>query len=435
MAKRSSLMPRSWLSSANDPSTDFPITHLPYGAFKVRSEQHLCVAIGSHLVDLYQCAGSDLLPKALIEACRQPVLNFLMSLEPSLWKLLRNTLTGLLSDDAPLHARKAIEAALYPIQESVLLNPVRVLNYTDFYASIHHAYRVGELFRPDQPLLANYKYIPVAYHGRASSIVASNTSIVRPNGQTRPTVPGGPPAFSPTSALDFELELAFYVGQSNPLGSPISIHQAHRHIFGISLLNDWSARDIQAWEYQPLGPFLGKNFATTISSWVTPLAALEPFRSSPLLRPSADPQPLTYLTSSEDQKNGALNITLEAYLLTPGMREQGLAPLRISKSNARDLYWTSAQMIAHHTSNGCNLQVGDILATGTISGADHSAAGCLLELTKNGATPILLPNGETRVFLQDNDEVILRGFCERAGHPHIGLGECRGKVISSQSAD
>ncbi|QNI35672.1 fumarylacetoacetase [Edaphobacter albus] len=435
MAKQSSWVSESWIASANDPDADFPLTHLPYGAFKVTEGQHLCVAIGSSLVDLYQCAQFGLFPKALIEPCCQPVLNPLMSLGTTSWMFLRDTLTNLLRQDAPSKVQKVVETALYPISEAVLLNPVNIPNYTDFYASIHHAYRVGELFRPDQPLLPNYKYVPIAYHGRASSIITSNTSVARPRGQLRPGTVGEPPAFLPTNALDFELELAFYVGQSNLLGSPILIDRAQQYIFGLSLLNDWSARDIQAWEYQPLGPFLGKNFATTISPWITPIAALVPFRSPASLRQSADPQPLPYLTSSEDQKSGAFDITLEAYLLTPAMREQRIAPFRIGQSNSQGLYWTVAQMIAHHTSNGCNLQVGDVIATGTISGRDLSAAGCLLELTKNGRNPLLLPTGETRVFLQDNDEVILRGSCARLGYPRIGLGECCGKIISPHSVD
>lgn len=425
---------QSWISSANDPVTDFPLTHLPYGAFKVAGGQHLCVAIGSFLVDLYRCAQSGLLPKALIDPCCQPVLNPLMSLGPASWMLLRETLTDLLRQDASPQVQKAVETALHPLKEAVLLNSVAIPNYTDFYASIHHARRVGELFRPDQPLLPNYKYVPIAYHGRASSIIISKTAIIRPRGQVRPDI-GKPPAFLPTNALDFELELAFYVGQSNPLGSPISIDQAQQYLFGLSLLNDWSARDIQAWEYQPLGPFLGKSFATTISPWITPIAALASFRSPLSLRQGADPPSLPYLTSAEDQKGGAFDITLEAYLVTSAMRKQGIAPFQISQSNAKDLYWSAAQMITHHASNGCNLQVGDLLGTGTISGPELSAAGCLLELTQNGKNPLLLPTGETRAFLQDEDEVILRGSCVRSGYPRIGLGECCGKITAPHASD
>lgn len=435
MAMPSSSAPQSWLPSANSPDTDFPLTHLPYGAFRYGDEQHLCVAIGSHLVDLYRCAGAGLLPASLITSCRRPVLNQLMSLGPSFWELLRNTLTSLLEINASTVTQQAVQNTLYPIQEATLLSPVHIPNYTDFYASIHHARRVGELFRPDQPLLPNYKYIPIAYHGRASSIVPNNTSIIRPRGQVRPASPEDRPAFKPTNALDFELELAFYIGQSNPLGSPVPIDRARESIFGVSILNDWSARDIQAWEYQPLGPFLGKNFATTISPWVTPLAALEPFRTSISSRANLDPEPLPYIFSVPDQQNGALDITLETYLLTPKMRESGMRPFSITKCSAKDLYWSPAQLVAHHTSNGCNLQVGDVLATGTISGREISAAGCLLELTRNGADPIFLPTGETRTFLQDEDEIILRGFCERAGYPRIGLGECRGRITSTQFAD
>ena len=434
MAKRNLPAHRSWLSSANDPATDFPLTHLPYGVFEAGDQRHLCVAIGTHLLDLNQCASTNLLPRSLIEVCQASTLNPFMELGPRAWMLLRQTVTALLHDSATSAQRQEAEAALHSINSSILLRPVEIPDYTDFYASIHHATRVGALFRPDQPLLPNYKHIPIGYHGRASSILPSGIPIFRPSGQTRPATPEGRPLFGPSKSLDFELELAFYISQSNPLGTTITIAQAPKHMFGVSLLNDWSARDIQSWEYQPLGPFLGKSFATTVSLWVTPMAALEPFRTPVSGRAKTDPKPLPYLHSAADQRQGAFDVQLEVSLTTSIMRKNNLEPFRISRSNVKDLYWTPAQLIAHHTSNGCNLQVGDLLATGTISGPELSSAGCLLELTRNGAQPIVLPTGETRSFLADGDEVILTGFCTRPGYPRIGLGECRATVLPTRLA-
>ncbi|WP_035350817.1 fumarylacetoacetase [Edaphobacter aggregans] len=429
MAKRTLSAHRSWLTSANDPATDFPLSHLPYGAFEAGNERHLCVAIGTHLLDLHQCASANLLPRSLVAACQAPVLNPLMALGPRAWALLRETITTLLHASAPPDRRQATEAALHSITGTTLLRPVEIPNYTDFYASIHHATRVGAIFRPDQPLLPNYKHVPIGYHGRASSILPSGIPIFRPVGQTRPTTPGGMPPFGPTKSLDYELELAFYIGQPNSLGMPIPIGKAHQHLFGVSLLNDWSARDIQSWEYQPLGPFLGKSFATTVSPWVTPIAALEPFRAPTSPREKSDPKPLPYLRSAIDQKQGSLDVQLEVFLLTPTMRRNKLDPFLLSRSSAKDLFWTPAQLIAHHSSNGCNLPIGDLIATGTISGPKLTSAGCLLELTHNGTQPLALPTGETRGFLADGDEVILRGFCARPGHPRIGLGECRAAIL------
>jgi fumarylacetoacetase len=352
-----------------------------------------------------------------------------MSLGHRSWTLLRETITNLLHADGEPEHRQATEAALHSIAGATLVKPIHIPNYTDFYASIYHAARVGQLFRPDQPLLPNYKYIPIGYHGRASSIIPSGIPIFRPTGQTRPATTEAQPNFQPTNALDYELELALYIGQASLLGTPVPISQADHHLFGISLLNDWSARDIQSWEYQPLGPFLAKNFATTISPWVTPMAALEPFHVPVAPRPATDPKPLAYLHSTSDQEQGSLNVKLEILLSTKTMRDNKLEPFLLSESNARDLYWTPAQLIAHHTSNGCNLQIGDLLATGTISGPAEASAGCLLELTRNGAQPILLPTGESRTFLADGDEIILRGSCEAPSHPRIGLGECRATIL------
>jgi len=437
MAKQSIAAHRSWLSDANHPTTDFPLTHLPFGAFTLTSDtqdrQHLCVAIGSHLLDLHACATSGLLPPSLTEACQSPTLNLLMSQGPQAWALLRKTITTLLHVDVESEHKEKAEAALHSIAGSTLQKPVHIPNYTDFYASIHHATRAGQLFRPDQPLLPNYKHIPIGYHGRASSFLISGEPITRPIGQTRPSAEELPPNFLPTSKLDYELELALYIGQPSAQGVPIPISTAADHLFGISLLNDWSARDIQSWEYQPLGPFLAKNFATTISPWVTPIVALEPFRVSAASRPTTDPKPLSYLLSAEDQRQGNINASLEVFLLTKTMKVNKLQPFLLSESNPQDLYWSPAQLITHHTSNGCNLQVGDILATGTISGPAESSAGCLLELTRNGTQPLLLPTGETRTFLEDGDEIILRGSCTTAGHPRIGFGECRATILPART--
>jgi fumarylacetoacetase len=432
MAKRTLPPHRSWLTSANDPATDFPLTHLPYAAFESGDERHLCVAIGTHLLDLRQCAESGLFPPSLTKVCQAPILNPLMALGPRAWKLLRDSLTALLHVGADLTHRQETEAALHSINGATLLKPIEIPGYTDFYASIYHAARVGALFRPNQPLMDNYKYVPIGYHGRASSVLPSGIPIFRPCGQSRPAKPHEQPHFGRTKSLDFEVELALYVGQPNILGTPIPITQASKYLFGASLLNDWSARDIQSWEYQPLGPFLGKSFATTVSPWVTPMAALEPFSAPAFPRDKADPKPLPYLHSPSNQKQGGLDVQLEAFLTTALMRRNKLEPFRLSSSTTRDLYWTPAQLVAHQTSNGCNLQVGDLLATGTISGQELSSAGCLLELTNNGAVPIALPTGETRAFLNDGDEVIIRGSCERLGHRRIGLGECRSTILPAR---
>jgi len=421
---------QSWLSDANHSENGFPLAHLPYGAFEVEDGQHLCVAVGAHLLDLYACAEAGLLPASLVSACRQPILNPLMALGPKAWALLRESLTGLLEAASP--RRKKTEAALHSIAGATLAKPLHIPNYTDFYASIHHATRVGQIFRPNQPLLPNYKHIPIGYHGRASSIISSGMHIIRPHGQTRPATNGSQPKFAPTQSLDYELEVALYIGQPNLLGTPIPIAEANQHIFGIGLLNDWSARDIQSWEYQPLGLFLGKSFATSISPWITPTAALEPYLVPMHSRPATDPKPLKYLSSRLKEATRIPDIKLEVSITTETMRANNLAPFVLSQSSMRDLYWSTAQLIAHHTSNGCNLQTGDLIATGTISGPADSSAGCLLELTRNGASPIKLPTGEVRAFLADGDEVILRGFCEARGHPRIALGECRATVLPAR---
>ncbi|HET8623179.1 MAG TPA: fumarylacetoacetase, partial [Gemmatimonadales bacterium] len=318
---------------------------------------------------------------------------------------------------------------LLPMSEVELLVAADIGDYTDFYASVFHATNVGSLFRPDNPLLPNYKWVPIGYHGRASSIVVSGTPIPRPSGQTRPD-PSAPPRFGPTRRLDYELELGFFVGPGNELGRPIPMADAERHLFGVCLVNDWSARDVQAWEYQPLGPFLAKNFATSISPWIVTLEALRPFRTAPRPRGASDPAPLPYLDDPRDREAGAMDVTLEVSVASAAMRERGMAPIRLSRGRFADLYWTPGQLVAHHASNGCNLNPGDLLASGTVSGPEPDSLGCLLELTHSGRTPIRLPTGEERAFLEDGDEVTFRGWCEREGAIRIGLGECVGRVTS-----
>lgn len=308
--------------------------------------------------------------------------------------------------------------------------PARIGDYTDFYASIYHATRVGKRFRPDNPLLLNYKYIPIGYHGRASSIVVSGQEIRRPCGQTKSQT--DEPVFRPTQALDYELEVGLFVGPGNQLGHSIPIAEAENHIFGLCLMNDWSARDIQSWEYQPLGPFLAKNFATTISPWIVPLEALAPYRVPAFTRPPGDPAPLNYLCSPSAE-TGGIDLTLEVYLQSKQMRQTGTAPMLLSKGNLRDLYWTIAQLVTHHAGNGCNLRPGDLLATGTVSGPEEGSEGCLLE-KQNGAEAIRLPGGESRRFLEDGDQVTFRAYCHRAGLPRIGFGECTGTVIGNEPA-
>jgi fumarylacetoacetase len=425
---------RSWLESANNPACGFPIQSLPFCIFSSEGgPPRSGVGIGDQILDLRKCRRSGLLEglePSLAAACEASPLNALIACGPAAHAALRGRLIDLLDASADQPTRQAVTAALTPMAAATLLKPVDPPNYTDFYASIHHATRVGRIFRPENPLLPNYAYVPIGYHGRASSIVVSGTSIRRPTGQTKPSAPGARPGFGPTKFLDYELEVGMYIAEGNPLGEPVSIREAGSRIFGFSLLNDWSARDIQAWESQPLGPFLGKSFATSVSPWVVPLAALAPFRFPARIRPSFDnsDSPLTYLFDGVDQYTGAIDATLEVFLLTPALKAANQPAHRLSTVNLRELWWTPAQLIAHHTSNGCNLMPGDLLATGTVSGREDSSAGCLLELTAGGKLPIELPNGEVRTALEDGDEVILRGFCRREGFPDVSLGECRGMI-------
>lgn len=428
----------SWIKAAQDPTTDFPLQNLPFGAFRPAPSPpqppRLGVAIGDRVLDLAGLAAVNLLGAELAPAAAalaEPNLNRLMALEPAILQALRHRLFALLHSSAPESHRAALGSLLHPLDRVELCLPIAVGDYTDFYSSIHHATRVGQLFRPDHPLLPNYKWVPIGYHGRASSLVASGAAIRRPCGQAAPPAdrPDSAPLFGPSRRLDYELELGLLVGAGNTLGEPVPIAKAGGHFFGVCLVNDWSARDIQAWEYQPLGPFLGKNFATTLSPWVVTLDALAPFRVAADARPPGDPAPLSYLFDAADQASGALDVFVEAALRTAAMRQAGMAPHPLSRASARDLYWTPAQMLAHHTSNGCPLRPGDLLATGTISGPEPGSAGCLLELTSGGRAPLRLPNGESRQFLADGDEVVLRAYCERPGWRRLGWGECRGLIL------
>jgi fumarylacetoacetase len=425
---------KSWVDSANEPDTDFPIQNLPFGVFRRTASggpPHIGVAIGNQILDLAACARQGLLESAgdaVVRACQDSALNGMMEAGPEAASSLRRVLQNLLveGNGQPSCAGRV----LVPIVEAELLVPAKIGGYTDFYASIYHATNVGKLFRPDNPLLPNYKYVPIAYHGRASSIVVSGTPVTRPSGQQRSGE--NDPVFAPSRRLDYELEACLYIGQGNSLGCSIPIAEAEQHIFGFSLLNDWSARDVQAWEYQPLGPFLGKNFATMVSPWVVTWEALAPFRVPATPRAEGDPRALPYLYSDEDQRRGGLNIELEVLMASKKMREQGSALHRLGRVNFNTMYWTPSQMVAHHASNGCNLQPGDILGSGTVSGADPGSLGSLLEITKGGREPFPLPSGETRTFLEDGDEVVLRGSCAAPGFRRIGFGECRGVILPAR---
>ena len=422
----------SWVESANTPGTDFPIQNLPLGVFRRRGTgepPRVGAAIGDRIMDIAAArtrwnlgAGAD--------ACAAPALNRLMEMGSTAWGELRRNLQSLLATNGALakQAEKASDALLVPMAEAELFLPAQVGDYTDFYASVHHATNVGSMFRPDNPLLPNYKWVPIGYHGRASSLVASGTDVLRPSGQ-RKKPDEAAPSFGPTRQLDYELEVGAFIGPGNALGAPIPVSEAADRIFGLCLVNDWSARDVQAWEYQPLGPFLAKNFATTVSPWVVMTEALAPFRAPAYRRPDGDPAPLPHLDDANDRASGGVELTLEVLLRTRRMRDAGAAPFRLSLGMFTDMYWTTAQMVAHHASNGCNLQPGDLLASGTVSGPTPDSRGCLLERTWRGRDPITLPDGEQRTFLEDGDEITMRGWCEREGARRIGFGECVGRVV------
>ena len=434
----------SWVESANQPETDFPIQNLPYCVFQTLKNQTLKnpasigIGIGDQILNLRVCGETGLLNSDFALVSQQNTLNSLMALPPTQQTQLRARIVDLLSEGSPDADRIASEALVSQASVEFLL-PCNIGDYSDFYASVYHATNVGSMFRPDNPLLPNYKHIPIGYHGRASSIVVSGTPIRRPVGQLTPAEPGAAPTRDACKLFDYELEVGCLVGQGNQLGDSISIDDAEAHMFGLTLLNDWSARDIQKWEYQPLGPFLAKSFASTISPWIVTMEALAPFRCPEFQRDSEDPRPLGYLASDSNSQFGGIDLQLEVYLLTEQMQHQGFEPKLLTRGSFTNLYWTFAQMLTHHSSNGCNLRPGDMLGSGTVSGLTRDSRGCMLELTWDGdqqnalpgsqRTPIKLPTGEERKFLADGDSVIFRGFCETSDHRRIGFGVCTGQVL------
>lgn len=431
----------SWVESANHPGTDFPIQNLPFGVFSRAGDTDQAgvgVAIGGMILDLAACWNADFFKNTPVQQANlfaHDSCNRIAALgrarvreirERVSWLLRHDTPT--LRDDAPLRER-----CLLPMKDATMRMPFAIGDYTDFYASANHATNVGKMFRPDgDPLLPNYKHLPVGYHGRASSVVVSGTPIRRPHGQLKPE--DGPPVFGPCRLLDHELELGCFIASGNDMGSRIGIDEAPGHVFGIVLVNDWSARDIQKWEYVPLGPFNAKNFGTTISPWVVTLDALAPFCKPLPARPASDPAPLPYLSPDKGSEAEAmgLDIRLEVYLESKQMRDKGVEPMALSHSSGMDLYWTFAQMIAHHTSTGCNLRPGDLLASGTVSGVNEGQRGCMLELTWRGQNPVQLPTGEERKFLADGDRLLIKGHCEGKGAVRIGFGECSGVVTAAE---
>ncbi|MBA3785273.1 MAG: fumarylacetoacetase [Acidobacteria bacterium] len=426
---------KSWIESANASDTDFPIQNLPFCVFTrscTYENIRIGVAIGDFVLDIYSCYECCLFDdesfSIAVSADNYCLDHSMMKKNKNLQSAFRRRLVEILSETADEETQKNVRRNLIPMEEAQFYLPAHIGDYTDFYCSIFHAANVGSMFRPDNPLLPNYKYVPIGYHGRASSIVISGTEITRPKGQNRSDAEK-PPEYAACKNLDYEMEVGFFVGKCTESGETISIEDAEEHIFGLCLVNDWSARDIQAWEYQPLGPFLAKNFATSVSPFVVTMEALAPFRVPAFERPEGDPPPLDYLSSEANEKTGGFDINLEVYLQTAKMRDENAEPFLLSRSNMKDLYWTIGQMLTHHASNGCNLQTGDLIATGTISGDSKQERGCLLELTWRGTEPIRLPNGEERRFLEDGDEVIMKGFCEKEGFKRIGFGECRGRIL------
>lgn len=424
---------QSWVTSANDGVSDFPIQNLPFAVFRPDGSDEFRggVAIGAQIVDLLKLSQANVLPAELrsaVVAAARPELNDFMAMGPEAWSGLRLALSRALRQGSELEAK--LRPCLVSQANVEYKLPCRIGDFTDFYTSVHHATAVGSLFRPDNPLLPNYKWVPIAYHGRASSVAVSGQNFPRPLGQLK-----GPndemPSLAPSRRLDYELEMGVFIGTGNAPGSPIVMDEADNHVFGMCLLNDWSARDIQAWEYQPLGPFLAKSFASTISPWIVTLEALVPYRRA-FSRPAGDPQPLPYLSTKQNENAGAMDIKLAVLLQTKNMQARGEAPVSLSRSNLRDSYWTVAQMVTHHSVNGCNLQPGDLLGTGTQSGPTHEESGSMLELSRGGKQSIQLANGETRTFLEDGDTVILRGYCDGPGLVRLGFGEVAGTVLPAK---
>lgn len=424
----------SWVDSANVTGNGFPIQNLPFASFRRRGSGEAFrpgVGIGNQIVDLSRLYDLNLFTdkaQQALEACQGIQLNGLMALGQPYWSALRLALSQALRVGSP--HEEAIRPLLVAQDEAEFITPSRIGDYTDFYISVHHATAVGKQFRPDNPLLPNYKWVPIGYHGRASSIAVSGQAFPRPVGQTKPKNEGDAPDFGPCKRLDYELELGIFVGEGNEQGQRIEIEQADKHIFGFCILNDWSARDLQAWEYVPLGPFLAKNFASTISPWIVTQEALEPFRCA-FAHPADDPQPLPYLSSQANAEGGAYDIQLQVQLTTQQSRDSGQPAFTLADSNFKEAYWTAAQLITHHTVNGCNLQPGDLLGSGTLSGPEAAQAGSLLELTDAGKKPITLPWGESRSFLEDGDEIIMKAVCKKEGYPDISFGSVSGSVLKA----
>jgi len=424
---------RSWLDSAQAEGSDFPIQNLPYAVFRRTGSGEPYrggIAIGDQVLDLGALAVGRQLEGAALDgarACATSALNDFFALGPGVWRALRHAVFALLKDDAAPELGESVRGCLVPQAEAEFKLPANVGDYTDFYTSIDHALNVGRLLRPEDPITPNFQWIPIAYHGRASTLGVSGQRFHRPMGQALP--PGAKaPVYGPCARLDYELELAIYIGKGNAPGEPIPLAKAEQHIFGIGLLNDWSARDIQFWEMAPLGPFLAKNFATTVSPWIVTLEALAPYRL-PWTRPAQDPQPLPYLEDESNRAAGAIDIRLEVWLESEKARAEGSGPARLSSTSFKHQYWSIAQMVAHHTVGGCSLNAGDLFGSGTISGPGPGEAGAIIELTRGGQMPIALPTGEERRFLEDGDAVMLRGWCEKPGHARIGFGESRGMVL------
>ncbi len=426
---------RSWVDSANSAGTDFPIQNLPFGVFRRAGSAEVFrvgVAIGDQILDLTAAQAKSIFTgdaDTAAQACCAPTLNAYMALGPHAWSALRLALSRVLREGYALQS--ALSTCLVAQAEAEFAVPAQIGDYTDFYTSVHHATNIGKLLRPDNPLLPNYKWIPIGYHGRSSSIGISGQELRRPVSQVMR--PGATePVLAASARMDYELEMGIFIGPGNTLGEPVTMKHAEQHVFGLCLFNDWSARDVQGWEYQPLGPFLAKNFASTVSPWVVTMEALAPYRQA-WTRIEGDPQPLPYLDSPELRDQGALNIELEVFIQTAAMRAQGVAEHRLSHSNFRDAYWSVSQMVAHHTVNGCNLQPGDLLGSGTQSGPEADEAGSMMELSKGGKEAITLPNGEKRTFLEDGDTIIFRGGCQAAGAARIGFGAVRGTLLPARA--
>ena len=424
----------SWLASANQSDCDFPVQNLPYAVFRRKNSTENFrggVAIGDQVLDLAAVYKSGIFSgkvQSAIEACRDSSLNRFMAMGFEYWSALRLQLSKALRKNAEEEVR--LQSCLIPMLDVEYSLPCTIGDYTDFYTSIYHATSVGSLFRPDNPLLPNYKWVPIGYHGRASSVTVSGHNFHRPFGQTK-APDAEQPSFGPCKRLDYELEMGIFIGSGNGLGESVAIDQADEHVFGLCLFNDWSARDIQAWEYQPLGPFLAKSFASTVSPWIVTMEALAPYRTA-FFRPADDPQPLPYLSSEYNSQNGALDIQLSALIRTSQMRKNNIPAEQLSQSSFRHSYWTIGQMVAHHTANGCNLQPGDLFGSGTQSGPKPEEAGSLLELSAGGKQPITLQNGEARTFLEDGDTVVMKGWCEKTGAARIGFGEVSATVLPAK---